>query len=108
MVSVAAGKARKNPKFYVFSHLARFIKPGAVLLDVGGDWAGSAVAARNTNGEVAIMVMNPHAKARKFRYEDGESIKGKKAFAFDVELAPLSLNSFLVPDLTRKPKLMKK
>ena len=73
MITVHDGKATRTPEFYVFAHYAKTIKPGAVRLEVRGDWAGSAIVARNPPnpgskaGDIAIVVMNPHVASRQFK-----------------------------------------
>ena len=105
----------KNHEFYVFSHFARFFKPGAMRLEVAGDWSGTAIAARNPpaadGGSIAVVVMNPHLAARRFTFETAASAAAAaaaaggvaeeegevgKIFTFTVQLAPQSFNSFLV------------
>lgn len=89
---------------------ARFVLPGAVRLEVGGDWSGSAIAARNPSGEIAIVVMNPHTTSRKFVFHAPASTPAStpvstpastltSSFTFEVQLEPRSFNSFLVPKL---------
>ena len=75
---------------------ARFIQPGAVRLEVGGDWSGSAIAARNPDGEIAVVVMNPHTTDRTFVFHT-HGLDESPAFMFEAELEPRSFNSFLVP-----------
>lgn len=73
MITVHEGKATRTPEFHVFAHYAKTIKPGSVRLEVRGDWAGSAIVARNPpksgskTGDVAIVVMNPHVASRQFK-----------------------------------------
>ena len=74
------------------------------MLEVSGDWSGSAVAARNpptaqvegwaSGGDIAIVVMNPHSTARQFKFE---TAVGPSVTAFMATLEPRSFNSFLVP-----------
>ena len=68
------GKATtRTPEFCVFAHYAKTIKPGAARLEDRGDWAGSAIVARNPPkpgskaGDVAIVVMNSHVASRQFK-----------------------------------------
>jgi hypothetical protein len=63
---------------------------------VSGDWSGSAIAARNPDGQVAVVVMNPHTADRKFVFRT-HGLDGSSAFMFEAELEPRSFNSFLVP-----------
>ena len=67
-------------------------------LQVGGDWSGSAVAARNPNGEISIVVMNPHTTSRDFVFHTPASTLAT-SFTFEAQLEPRSFNSFLVPNL---------
>ena len=45
-----------TPAYYVFRHVAQFVEPGAVLLDVG---AADALAWKNANGSIVTVVHNP-------------------------------------------------
>ena len=74
-------------------------------LEVGGDWSGSAIAARNPTGEIAIVVMNPHTTGREFVFHTPASTL-TTSFTFEAQLEPRSFNSFLVPKLQRGPSLL--
>ena len=104
MLSVTEdGALVHNPEFYVFKHFAHFVHPLAVQLDVEGDWSGSALAFRNTGGDLAVVVMNPHDEPREFKFkhqsdmavegdEEGGAEPGTTGFA--VTLEPRSFNTF--------------
>ena len=79
-----------NPEYYVMRHYAAVIQPGAVILEGSGHWSSSAIAARNPDGSVAVLVQNALDRERTFTFE-GE---GR---CFTVSLAPRSMHSFLLP-----------
>ena len=90
MFSVKDGALVRNPEFYVFKHFAAFVHPGAVQLDVEGDWAGSALAFKNEGGDLAVVAMNPHEELREFKFKHAGA-------GFGVSLEPRSFNTFQVP-----------
>lgn len=76
-----------NPEFYVMKHYAHFIKPGAKVLAGSGHWNMSAMAFKNPDGEIIVVVQNTLDRERTFTFE-GE---GK---SFSAVLAPHSMNTF--------------
>jgi len=49
-----------TPAYYVFRHVARFVEPGAVVLDVGG---ADALAWKNTDGSLVVVAHNSAEQA---------------------------------------------
>jgi glucosylceramidase len=122
MDGVSAGAdrvVRFNPEFYVFKHFSQTARPGSVRMGTSGDWAGSSHAFKNTNGDVAVLAMNPHDEARVFNFitpvstlnsdavttatatatSDGEVSIASEVFSFSVTLPARSFNSFDVKGL---------
>ena len=60
LVSVKqSGEVVYNPDYYVLRHFARYIRPGATLLGLRGALAGNALAFKNADGTLALLVHNP-------------------------------------------------
>jgi glucosylceramidase len=78
-----------NPEFYVMKHFAHFVKPGAVRLGLKGPWTGNALAFKNPNGEIIIILNNPFSDNRRLSIQNGTTVAG-------FELKPYSINSILI------------
>jgi hypothetical protein len=67
----------------------RQISPGATRIGVKGHWNGSALAFKNPNGEIVIVVSNAVNLPRIFNF------KGQNQ-DFSVELKPNLFNTFVI------------
>jgi len=86
----AAGTVAYNPDFHAMKHLSQFVAPGAVRLELTGEWAANALAFRNPGGEVVLLAANALDRPRELVFDaDGGT------FAATAE--PGSLNTFVVP-----------
>jgi glucosylceramidase len=63
-VNLETGAFTLNPEFWVFRHLAAFVRPGALRQAVSGPWAANALVFANADGSVVAAVSNPAADAR--------------------------------------------
>jgi len=61
MVSVLPGERRYRLEHecHVMRHFSALVRPGARRLQLRGHWAGNAVAFRNPDGEVVLVIHNP-------------------------------------------------
>ncbi len=48
-----------NPEFYVMKHLAHFVAPGSVRLDLQGPWSGNALAFQTPDRSTVVVCANP-------------------------------------------------
>ena len=48
-----------NPEFYVMKHLAHFVAPGSVRLDLQGPWSGNALAFQTPDRSTVVVCENP-------------------------------------------------
>ncbi len=51
-----------NPEFYVMKHLAHFVAPGSVRLDVQGPWSGNALAFHTPERSTVVVCANPFSE----------------------------------------------
>jgi len=54
-VDVAAGELKVTPTYYVFRHVAQYVDPGSVRIDVDG---GDAIAWKNPDGDLVVVLYN--------------------------------------------------
>jgi glucosylceramidase len=78
-----------NPEFYVMKHFSHFVKPGAVRLGLKGPWTGNALAFKNPNNQIIIVLNNPFSDNRRLSLRDGGMITS-------FELKPYSINSIVI------------
>lgn len=88
-VDPATRQATYNPEFYVMKHFAACIDPGAVRLGVSGWLSGSAVAFRNPDGRIAVVLQNASPAAREITVACGGG-------AHAVRLETNSFNTLIV------------
>ncbi len=48
-----------NPEFYVMKHLAHFVPPGSVRVDLQGPWSGNALAFQTPDRSTVVVCENP-------------------------------------------------
>jgi len=51
-----------NPEFYVMKHLAHFVAPGSVRLDLQGPWSGNALAFHTPDRSRVVVCANPFSE----------------------------------------------
>jgi glucosylceramidase len=51
-----------NPEFYVMKHLAHFVAPGSVRLDLQGPWSGNANAFQTPDRSTVVVCANPFSE----------------------------------------------
>ena len=66
--SVSPPKITHNVEYYVLAHLAKFVRPGAARISTNSGAAGSVmnVAFRNTDGSIALLVLNDSGSPQRF------------------------------------------
>lgn len=67
------GRACYNYEYYIMKHFARFVTPKARRLGIKGHFAGTAVAFRNPDGSIILIVQNPFNTEKTFKF-NGETI----------------------------------
>ncbi len=78
-----------NPEYHVMRHASRFIRPGAVRLEVAGPIAAHTLAFRDPDGSRVLVLANPLPVARTVVFD-------LPGFARSVELPARSLHSFVI------------
>lgn len=84
---------QRNVEYYVLGQLAKFVKPGAVRVysNTFGGGSVESVAFRNTDGTIAVLVLNGSSSVNRFTIHwQGNS--------FNYDLAARSLVTFTWPD----------
>ena len=51
-----------NPEFYVMKHLAHFVPPGSVRVDLQGPWSGNALAFQTPQRSTVVVCANPFSE----------------------------------------------
>ena len=51
-----------NPEFYVMKHLAHFVAPGSVRVDLQGPWSGNALAFQTPDRSTVVVCANPFSE----------------------------------------------
>lgn len=52
-------KIHYNPEYYLMRHFSKYIKQGAVMKGLKGDFAGNALAFENPDGSIILELLNP-------------------------------------------------
>jgi len=50
---------RYNPEYYLMRHFSKYIKRGAVMKGLKGDYAGNSLAFENPDGSMVLELLNP-------------------------------------------------
>lgn len=48
-----------NPEYYLMRHFSKYIKQGAIMKGLKGDYAGNALAFENPDGSMVLELLNP-------------------------------------------------
>ncbi len=85
-------EVRRNPEYYVMRHFSQYVRPGAKVLGTTGHFNSMAIAFRNPDGTIAVVVQNALETAMPFEFADpADASRGIKA-----TLAPRSFNTFVI------------
>ena len=85
-------EVRRNPEYYVMRHFSQYVRPGAKVLGTTGHFNSMAIAFRNPDGMIAVVVQNALETAMPFEFADpADASRGIKA-----TLAPRSFNTFVI------------
>lgn len=88
----AAPEVIKNPEYYVMRHFAKYVQPGAQVLGTSGHFNSMAIAFRNPDGRLVVVVQN--ALERELAFSFADPADGSHGFA--ATLKPRSFNTFVV------------
>ncbi|MEG3613989.1 glycosyl hydrolase [Isoptericola haloaureus] len=91
-IDPASGGIVRNPEYYVLKHYSSAVRPGAVRRGATGRFAAQGSVYENTDGSLAVVVQNALDRPEEFSFSDPED----PSTAFTAELAPHSLNTFVV------------
>lgn len=64
LIHVKDGKATLTPEFYLMKHFSHFVKRGAKVLKLRGEFSSSAVAFCNPDGKRVLVVANPYREEK--------------------------------------------
>ncbi|KRG15720.1 glycosyl hydrolase [Virgibacillus soli] len=84
-----ATKARiNNPEYFVMKHFSHYIIPGAVRLGLTGPWTGNALAFKNPDNSIVLIIANPFKDERILHFQDSET-------TYQFALKPESFNTII-------------
>ncbi|AVK48603.1 glycosyl hydrolase [Clostridium sp. MF28] len=78
-----------NPEYYLMRHFSKYIKQGATMKGLKGDFAGNALAFENPDGSVVLEVLNPFDELQEVTF----SVNGED-YSFNIQ--PHSFNTLVV------------
>lgn len=61
-------KIRYNPEYYLMKHFSKYVKKGATLIGLSGDYAGSSLAFENEDGSIILQLLNPFSENKKITF----------------------------------------
>ncbi|WP_238898754.1 glycoside hydrolase family 30 protein [Clostridium sp. YIM B02500] len=78
-----------NPEYYLMRHFSKYIKQGATMKGLKGDFAGNALAFENPDGSVVLELLNPFDELQEVTFSaNGED------YSFNIQ--PHSFNTLVV------------
>ena len=78
-----------NPEYYLMRHFSKYIKQGATMKGLKGDFAGNALAFENPDGSVVLELLNPFDELQEVTF----SVNGED-YSFNIQ--PHSFNTLVV------------
>ena len=85
-------QARGAPQSGILRHFSHYVRPGAKVLGTTGHFNSMAIAFRNPDGTVVVVVQNALDEERPFAFADPDAAER----GFKVTLAPRSFNTFVL------------
>lgn len=79
-----------NPEYYLMKHFSKYVKPGALMKGLRGDFAGNALAFENLDGSIVLELLNPFDEAQEVTFKL-ENIN------YNFTVKPHSFNSLISP-----------
>lgn len=86
LITVTAdNNIRYNPEYYLMRHFSKYIKQGAIMKGLKGDYAGNALAFENPDGSIIIELLNPFNEIKEitFSFEDVNYSFSVKSHSFN-------------------------
>ncbi|ESQ88964.1 glycosyl hydrolase [Asticcacaulis sp. AC460] len=65
-INSATGDVTRNLEYYALGHVSKFVKPGAVRISSNSSGGLDTVAFKNTDGTIALVLLNSNATATAF------------------------------------------
>jgi glucosylceramidase len=78
-----------NPEYYLMRHFSKYVKQGAVMKGLKGDFAGNALAFENPDGSVVLELLNPFDEAQDVTF----NLKGTN---YNFTVKPHSFNTLII------------
>jgi len=89
LITIRDSNVTYNPEYYVMKHYSYFVLPGALRLNLKGNWVGNAVAFKNLDNSIIIVIFNPLRSKQYLHFSD---LKAN----FSAPLEPASFNTFVI------------
>lgn len=86
LISITDKKeVRYNPEYYLMKHFSKYVKKGATLIGLSGDYAGNSLAFENEDGSIILQLLNPFSENKEitFVYNDTNYNFEVKAHSFN-------------------------
>jgi glucosylceramidase len=92
LVTVTDDKEIKyNPEYYLMRHFSKYVKQGAVMKGLKGDYAGNALAFENPDGSIVLEILNPFDEMQEITFH----IKG---INYNFNMKAHSFNTLIIGD----------
>jgi glucosylceramidase len=78
-----------NPEYYLMRHFSKYVKQGAVMKGLKGDFAGNALAFENPDESVVLELLNPFDEAQDVTF----NLKGAN---YNFTVKPHSFNTLII------------
>lgn len=78
-----------NPEYYLMRHFSKYIKQGATMKGLKGDFAGNALAFENPDGSVVLELLNPFDELQEVTFSVND-----EDYSFNIQ--PHSFNTLVV------------
>lgn len=79
-----------NPEYYLMRHFSKYVKPGAVMKGLKGDFAGNALAFENKDGSIVLELLNPFDEAQEVTFKLND-------INYNFIIKPHSFNTLISP-----------
>lgn len=59
---------RYNPEYYLMRHFSKYVKQGAIMKGLKGDYSGNALAFENQDGSIILELLNPFDEMKEITF----------------------------------------
>lgn len=90
LVSIIEEKGvRYNPEYYLMKHFSKYVKKGATLMGLSGDYSGNSLAFENEDGSIILQLLNPFNENQEITFTYNNT-------NYNFEVKPHSFNTLIV------------